>query len=189
MEKETVMDAATEARLLKLLDRQDIMDVLVRYCRSMDRFDREGLLSCYHPDAIDDHGAFVGTAAEFFEYYKPWHAKYNTGHHHSISNTSMEMDGATAHTETYWLFESMNADGSMSLHGGRYIDRFEKRDGVWKIAARACITEWHGKLGEVEIDPGYAKVIAGSGISARDRTDRSYERPLLLTRPNQQMPF
>jgi hypothetical protein len=183
------MDATTEARLLEMLDRQDIMDVLVRYCRGMDRFDKELLLSCYHPDAIDDHGAFVGTPEEFFDYHHGWHAKYNTGHHHSISNTTFELKGNTAHTETYWLFESMNADASMSLSGGRYLDRFEKRNGQWKIAARACIVEWGGMLGDVQTDPAFAEAMFGSGTQRRDKTDRSYERPLLIRRPKQQRPY
>lgn len=183
------MDKATETRLLEMLDRQDIMDCLVRYSRAMDRFDKDLLLSCYHPDALDDHGAFVGSPEDFWNYHYRWHSQFNTGHHHSISNTSFDMDGDTAHTETYWLFESMNPDDSMSLHGGRYLDRFEKRDGVWKIAARVCITEWHGKLGEVEIDPGYAELMAGPGTLKRDKTDRSYERPLVVNRPPQAADF
>ena len=183
------MDAATEARLLEMLDRQDIMDCLHRYTRGMDRFDKELLLSAYHPDAIDDHGAFVGSPEAFWDYHHAWHGKYNTGHHHSISNTSMELKGNTAHTETYWLFESMNVDGSNSLHGGRYLDRLEKRNGQWKIAARVCICEWHGKLGEIQMDPAYAEIMAGPGTGQRDKTDRSYERPLRVTREAHAMPF
>ena len=36
-------------RLQELLDRQDILDCVHRYCRAVDRFDREMLLSVYHP--------------------------------------------------------------------------------------------------------------------------------------------
>lgn len=183
------MDAATEARLLKMLDKQDITECLVRYCRAMDRFDKELLLSCYHPDAVDDHGAFVGSPIEFWNYHHAWHAKYNTGHHHSISNTSIDLQGDTAHTETYWLFESMNPDGSNSLSGGRYIDRFEKRNGEWKIAARACIIEWHGMLGEIVIPENFKQAYADTGVLKRDKTDRSYERPLMITRPAKADPF
>jgi hypothetical protein len=32
----------------------------MRYSRGIDRLDRDMLLSAYHPDAIDDHGMFVG---------------------------------------------------------------------------------------------------------------------------------
>ena len=57
-----------------LIDRQAILDCLTRYGRGVDRFDRELVLSAYHPDAIDDHGAFVGTREEFIRSSarRPW---------------------------------------------------------------------------------------------------------------------
>lgn len=183
------MDAATEARMMQLLEKQDITECLTRYCRAMDRFDRELLLSCYHPDAIDDHGSFVGSPTEFWDYYYEWHSRFNRGHHHSISNISIDLHGDTAHTDTYWLFESMNTDGSNSLSGGRYIDRLEKRNGKWKIAARACIIEWLGSLGEIVIPEGLEKTYAETGVSSRDRNDISYMRPLKITRPRKADPF
>ena len=183
------MDAATEARLLQMLDKQDITDCLVRYCRAMDRFDKDLLLSCYHPDAIDDHGAFVGSPIEFWNYHHAWHAKYNRGHHHAISNITIELKGDTAHSETYWLFESMNSDGSNSLSGGRYIDRLEKRNGEWKIAARACLIEWNGTLGEMTLPESFVKAYAETGTSSRDRNDPSYKRPLKIARPAKADPF
>ena len=35
--------------------KQDITDVLMRYCRAVDRIDAALLRSCYHPDATEDH--------------------------------------------------------------------------------------------------------------------------------------
>ena len=87
------------------------------------------MLSAYHPDALDHHGAFCGSLSEFWGHYHDWHRTYNLAHHLSISNTGIEFEGKTAHVETYWLFESSNVDASMTLYGGRYIDRFEKRAG------------------------------------------------------------
>jgi ketosteroid isomerase-like protein len=183
------MDTATESRLMQLLDKQDILECLTRYCRAMDRFDKELLLSCYHPDATDDHGSFVGSPNDFWNYYSAWHTKFNRAHHHSISNTTFELNGNTAHTETYWLFESMNPDGSNGLSGGRYIDRLEKREGVWKIAARACLIEWSGALGDIVIPEAFTNAYADTGISSRDRRDHSYIRPLNITRPRKADPF
>jgi ketosteroid isomerase-like protein len=176
------MDAATETRLLELLDRQDISDCLHRYARGMDRFDKALLLSAYHSDAVDDHGSFVGSPAEFWDHFHARHSKHNRGHHHSLSNITVELSGDCAHSETYYLFESINADGSVTLHGGRYLDRFEKRGGDWKIAARACIVEWHGKLNEVHYQPAFVEAMAASGVTKRDQSDRSYERPLTVGR-------
>jgi hypothetical protein len=37
----------------------------------------------------------------------------------------------------------MNRHGTpLSMGGGRYLDRFEKRDGRWAIAARVCVRDW-----------------------------------------------
>ena len=47
-------------RLGWLLDRQDILDCLTRFSRGMDRFDRELLLSAFHPNAVIAVGDFVG---------------------------------------------------------------------------------------------------------------------------------
>ena len=46
------IDADTLTRLAHLLERQDILDCLVRFSRGMDRFDRALFLSAFHADAI-----------------------------------------------------------------------------------------------------------------------------------------
>ena len=47
------MDAETAALVRELKDRQEIYDCIMRYCRGIDRLDRDMLLSAYHPDAVD----------------------------------------------------------------------------------------------------------------------------------------
>jgi hypothetical protein len=43
-------------------------------------------------------------------------------------NHRCELDGDLAHAETYWLFAGRNTFApAISLHGGRYLDRLEKR--------------------------------------------------------------
>lgn len=177
------MDARLEQRLKEMLDRQDIHDCLVRYCRGMDRLDRALVLSAYHPDALDHHGAFLGGPEAFWDEFGHWHATYNKGHQHGILNHHVELDGDVAHSETYWLFQGINQDDSVSLHGGRYLDRFERRGGDWRIATRVCIVEWHGRLGEVQMDPAFRAAQELPGIARRDPLDRSYERPLRAVPP------
>ncbi len=48
------------ARLEKLLARQDIRGCLLRFSRGIDRFDRELFLSSFHTDATISAGDFVG---------------------------------------------------------------------------------------------------------------------------------
>jgi hypothetical protein len=54
-----------QSKLRYLIDRQAILDCLTRYCRGVDRFDRDLLLSAYHPDATDNHGVFIGSPVQF----------------------------------------------------------------------------------------------------------------------------
>ena len=177
------VSADTQARLLQMLDKQDISECLLRYTRGMDRLDRELLLSAYHPDALDHHGELCRSPIEFWEYYSDWHRQYNLAHHHSISNSTIELEGDNAHVETYWQFQAVNVDASTTLHGGRYLDRFEKRQGQWKISARACIMEWHGKLGDIVFDEATEAANSKPGVGRRDRQDRSYQRPLKIPPP------
>ena len=159
--------ADTERALLDLNDRQEIYDCLVRYCRGMDRFDRTLLRSAYHPDALDDHGEFVGSVEGFIDYYFAYHTKYQHRTVHSLSNHSCEIDGDTAHCETYWTFTAHNKEEPLRTSGtGRYIDRLEKRDGKWAIAARICVIDG------IDPDPFLP--------TARDTSDPSYMRPLLI---------
>ena len=44
-------EQALAPALQQLIDRQEIHDCILRYCSGVDRFDREMLLSVYHPDA------------------------------------------------------------------------------------------------------------------------------------------
>jgi hypothetical protein len=184
-------DKALSTALQQLVDRQEIHDCILRYCSGVDRFDREMLRSVYHPDAIDDHGAFVGGVSDFIAWAFAYHAKYQHSHKHYVLNHLCELDGDTAHTETYWLFVAHNTfEPATSLHTGRYLDRFEKRNGKWAIAARKCIIEGGG--GAFAAFPLPAEALAAyaaTGVAARDKSDPAYERPLTVTRQPQVLPF
>ena len=183
-------DLLSSAALQQLIDRQQIHDCITRYCSGVDRFDREMLLSVYHPDALDDHGAFVGSPIEFVDWALAYHAKYQHTHKHYVLNHRCELDGDSAHTETYWLFSGVNRQGpGGTIHGGRYLDRFEKRDGTWAIAARKCIIEWGGALTDIPMPPEALAAYAATGVASRDRDDPSYQRPLTVTRAPQVHPF
>jgi hypothetical protein len=166
----------------ELRDRMAIHDCLMRYCRGVDRLDRELILSAYHPDAIDDHGLFVGNAEEFADWALQFHRTNQHATQHIVTNHSCELDGGVAHTETYWMFAAMNTGSPpLSLVGGRYIDRFERRDGRWAIAARKCMIDWHGTPGPVALSSEALAACNSSGMPARDRSDPSYERPLTIS--------
>ena len=92
----------------ELRDRQAIEDLLATYSRGIDRLDRDLLLSVYHPDALDDHGVFIGTPAEFVDWAIAMHTATHLSHQQCILNHTCELDGNVAHTETYYMFVGMN---------------------------------------------------------------------------------
>ncbi|MBV9840959.1 MAG: nuclear transport factor 2 family protein [Sphingomonadaceae bacterium] len=170
-----------EEMVQELYDKQKIREVAIRYARGVDRMDRELLMSAYHPDAIDDHGFFVGNREDFWTWVNTYHVTNQSTHQHIIGNHYCEIDGDVAHTETYWLFAALDKNGAnLSIGGGRYIDRMEKRDGEWRIAARKCVPDWGGVPTTGQSNPEQSRMLRESGIVARDKTDSSYERPLSI---------
>jgi len=174
-----------DARIDAMLDREAIRDALSRFSRGMDRFDREAYLSAFHDDAEMAAGPFVGSARDCWDWAVPMHDEGQLLTHHSLLNITIDLDGDTAHTETYYMFVARNRDETVVLAGGRYVDRFEKRNGDWRIALRTNIIEWATM--PPAIPPPFSEVadIALNGVSSRSKDDPSYLRPLVNRRaPN-----
>lgn len=172
------LDADELAAFREMRDRQAIMDCLTRYSRGVDRLDRELVLSCYHHDATDDHGAFMGDPREFVEWVFDLHYKGQIFTQHHLTNHSCEIEGKVAHTETYYIFSARNRDETLWIAGGRYLDRFEQRAGEWKIATRYCTVEWSGMPPATPVPFADIDDVHANGVPGRDRSDPSYRRPL-----------
>jgi hypothetical protein len=172
------MDAELLARLQSLADRQDILDCLNRFSRGMDRFDRELFLSAFHPDATIAAGVFVGGPAALYVWASSLHDQGQKATHHNLLNHTCDIQGDTAHTETYYLFVGRNRDDSNWIAGGRYIDRLERRDQVWRIALRTNAIEWSGLVPSTPLPFADVPDINGNGAPVRSREDPSYQRPL-----------
>jgi hypothetical protein len=172
------MDAERLARLELLADRQDILDCLIHFCRGMDRFDRELFLSAFHPDATIAAGVFVGGPKALYDWAKALHDQGQVTTHHGMLNHSCQIQGNTAHTETYYMFVGRNRDDSNWIAGGRYIDRLERRDGTWRIALRTNVIEWSGVLPTMPLPFSDVPDIHVNGAPVRSRDDPSYQRPL-----------
>lgn len=172
------MDAERLARLERLADKQEILECLTRFSRGMDRFDREVFMSAFHEDATMAAGPFVGSPADCYAWASAMHEQGQVATHHNLLNVTYEIDGDVAHTETYYLFVGRNRDESNWIAGGRYIDRVEKRDGVWKIALRTNAIEWSGMVPTMPIPFADVPDIFGNGAPARSQEDPSYQRPL-----------
>ena len=177
------MSKAAEARLRRLekevrylRDRQDIFDCIHRYTRGLDRLDAKILTRVYHFDAVDNHSGFVGYIPEFVKWGIALEAHYASTHH-GITTHTCEIDGDTAHTESYvhWFLRLKDSD-KVRAGGGRYVDRLERRNGAWKITLRRLLMDWQleadGALWNANVD--------SFALGARDHSDPSYQRPLTL---------
>ncbi len=164
-----------------LMDRRMIEDVVHAHARGHDRFDVDLLAAAYHPDGIDEHGsAAIHKGPDYSDWANAVHAAGSQLCLHNITTHNCEIDGESAHAESYVLVGLLNPDGkSCRFINGRYIDRLERRNDVWKITLRRCTVD--------VLIAGDASILempqfkAGSFIRGeRDATDLSYQRPLTL---------
>ena len=139
------MTAAPSAGLQELLDREAIRDCIYRCCRGVDRVDEDALRSAYWPDAVCRHSGHQGSGAEFVDWVLP-HLKAGGRTHHLIGNILIEQRGDAAAVESYFrtIVGGRDAAGAPqeTLLAGRYVDRFERRGGDWRIAARTVVYDW-----------------------------------------------
>lgn len=159
-------------RVQDLLDRRDIEDVILRYCRGIDRMDRSLIRSCYHHDATDHHGSFSGTVDEFLEWVFGLLARY-THSQHFVGNVLIEVEGDVAVAETYGIAFHRSEEDKPYLNlmtGFRYLDRFERREDGWRIATRTAVTEWS----RVDDLAGRWETPEGLLTGRRDRGDALY---------------
>ncbi len=171
------------ARLEELLDKQDIYECLVRQSRASDRGDRELFLSGFHPDAVIAAGPFVGGPQDLVDWAEDFQAKTYSSTFHKLMQQSCDIDGDTAHTETYYFFVGCLHGGETNLlAGGRYIDRFEKRDGVWGMVMRNNFVEWTSVVPAMGNPLGEIVDLELNGLPSKDRSDPSYQRPLVNRR-------
>src|SRR4051794_1228570 len=99
-EEMTTLTQELQRKVEELWDREAIRQCIHRYARGVDRFDRELILSAFHPDALDEHGKFVGNPKEFVDWALQQHSGAHLSHQHCLLNHNCEIDGDVAHTET-----------------------------------------------------------------------------------------
>lgn len=166
-----------------LMDRRAIEDCVHRHARGHDRFDIELLTQAYHPDGIDEHGAAVNAGPAYAEWANAVHAGGSQLCLHNITTHSCTIEGDGAHAESYVIVGLLNPDGRTArLINGRYIDRLEKREGIWRIALRRCTVDLliSGDASILEA-PQFKK--GGYIKGQRDQGDVSYQHPLSLDKP------
>jgi len=129
----------------RVADRMQIHEVLYRYCRAIDRIAVAQLeAEVFHSDAlIDKTGSPVPLA--------DWMAEVARRHptvpraSHMVTNPIVDFTGVdTAFVESWCLASERHPhEGGATdrVFRVRYGDKFERRDGRWKIASRTFVMD------------------------------------------------
>lgn len=138
-------ETASPTTIDTLIAEREIARVLLLYARGIDRLDLALVERCFHPDAVLRYGddttpaAFAANAARGLGAYRFTQ--------HRVGNAVIDVEGEFAWCESYCLaiHRIPGADGGPDrdfLWGGRYVDRFERRDGEWRILHRTVVHDY-----------------------------------------------
>lgn len=145
----------------RMVDRAMIQDVIYRWCRAVDRLDRQGMLDVFYPGAHDSHGPYIGPVEGLVDWILERHKPIPFSSHF-IGNMLIEFASPTvalveSYVRTIQQYPAAAKNELAQLTGGpsgapdsaidmftssRYLDRMEKRDGEWRIAHRTLIQDW-----------------------------------------------
>jgi len=135
----------TESMLQEMLDEFALRKLVHTYCRAVDRGDFATLRELYHHDAIDAHGEIAtGSVGEFLETLEASRPHIRSMQH-NVTTVNFVIDGERAEGEIYTIATHTFGAGDRDVDviiGGRYLDKYEKRSGVWKISERTIVTDW-----------------------------------------------
>lgn len=152
-----------------LLAKDEIRDLVLRYCRAIDRRDYAALQALYHDDATDDHSPmYQGSAAGYLEWL-PSMLETMTVTSHMVQNHLIVVAGDKAEGEvtmiSYHLTKDEGGQDVEIVIGGRYLDKYEKRDDVWRFSHRKIVMDWN------QIQPSSCQwdspLVAGTPVGAR----------------------
>jgi len=170
-ERDGHLDERLEARLRTLEDKEAIRARLSEIARGTDRFDPALLAGAIHEDALLDMGGAAPMSGAAFAAALKAPAAPRPGRMHIVSNERIDVAGDTANSESYVLScQDVLVDGvrKTRIRAGRYLDRFERRDGDWKLAARTFVDEWG------RIDPVGEPIAQGAHVGRPAPDDLSY---------------
>ncbi len=165
-----------DPQIRELVAKDAVRQALFRYCRGVDRGDEAALRAVFWPDAYDEHGFYNGPIEGFITIAVAF-APRAVRSIHRVSNMLIEFVGEdVAAVETYWYAYQhaprLLAGGELgsverwSL-SGRYLDRFERRGGEWRIARRKVIFDRSEQLtvfDDVEDAPSPSRSTVGAAF-------------------------
>ncbi len=138
-----------------LEDREAIREVIAAYAHSIDRRRWDMMGQLFHEDAVFGFGPVEGDWRGFVEQARAIIDPCISTQHLLGQTLIGFADAETAHCETYLtamhvvpvgyprpeVFPARDEAYSATI-SGRYVDRFEKRGGEWRIAKRQGLYDW-----------------------------------------------
>jgi hypothetical protein len=133
--------SALRAEMDDLRSREVIRQQLTRYGRGQEWLDETLLQEVFWDDADVDFGFFEGK----FKDYLPILMEIERGPettYHLLGSPQIELDGDTAYVEAYGIAGG-RGEAETNIFGGRYICRFERRSGEWRMASVIYVLDWN----------------------------------------------
>jgi len=133
---------STEVRLQRLLDKEEITNVLLEYGRSLDARDFATYSSLFATDGewVGGFGTVKGPAAIKALMEKTLGTGGNkSGNYHLLSNFVITVNGDTATAWSRWAFViPQPTGGALISQAGRYDDTLVRENGHWRIKQRVA---------------------------------------------------
>jgi SnoaL-like domain len=153
----------------EIASRLEIEHALTLYCLGVDAGDAEAIKRSFHPDATDEHGPWQGLGWELAARLQH-SAEHPEGRgHHEVCNVFIEFDSpdvarVSSYVHAYHPVKDDEDKDRLLIFAGRYLDRFERRDGDWKIAARKVMSDFHSLTDLDPPMPGFPVGRKGRGV-------------------------
>ncbi len=163
----TMATQTDDAKLDEALSKVAIHELAMTYCRGVDRADKALLASIFSEDSTVISGVVNGTGAEFAETICEFVQGNLDFCFHSVANEWIEVSGDEAVGEHY-IIAMVSAGGTDTMTGGRYIDRYVRTDGTWKIKERTFVVDWDRSDPSTHQDDGFYEGLEQHGRWGRE---------------------
>jgi len=170
-----IASISADADVREMLDKQAIHEALLRYCRGLDRCDEPMLAAAFHPDAEVRHAGHTLTGAQIAPFLISRSLQAGSRHAHYLANHLIGLRGDAADSECYFFsYRISPSEDEIQSFKGRYLDRFERRAGAWRIARRSVVIDWSTR------EPfSHADLLPGAARGGRLQDDPSYSLTLI----------